>query len=120
MHNRMGPGLDLLIPERYRIEDQTFLAPFWEGFDLPDIIENIAGFVPLGFLFYAWLSLRPSSGRADQSHDGSPTGPPPDAPVRHHGHYHQYLRDLGGSLGMSLCGWPRCSPGTSGLLKWKR
>jgi len=59
VHNRMGPGPDLLIPERYRIEDQTFLMPFWDGFDFQDIIENILGFVPLGFLFYAYLSLRP-------------------------------------------------------------
>ena len=64
VHNRMGPGPDLWIPERYRIEDQAFLAPFWEQeFDLPDILRNIVAFVPLGFFLYAWLSLRPSAKR---------------------------------------------------------
>ena len=63
VHSQVGPGPDLLIPERYQIVDQAFLTPFWEGFDLPDIVENIAGFVPLGFLFYAWLSLKSSAKR---------------------------------------------------------
>jgi len=63
IHNRIPAVPALLIPERYRIEDQAFLMPFWEGFDLPDILENIAAFVPLGFLFCAWLSLRPSARR---------------------------------------------------------
>ena len=52
-----------LIPEKYRIEDQALLMPFWKGFDLPDILENIVGFVPLGFFFFAYLSMRPSARR---------------------------------------------------------
>lgn len=60
VRNQIGSEPNLLIPEKYRIEDQTFLMAFWKGFDPPDIIENIIGFVPLGFLFYAYLSLRPS------------------------------------------------------------
>lgn len=63
VHDRIGRGPDLLIPEKYQIEDQTFLMPFWEGFDPSDIVENILGFVPLGFLFYAWFSLRLSARR---------------------------------------------------------
>jgi hypothetical protein len=57
-HNQMEPEPDLLIPPKYQIADQTFLMAFWKGFDPPDIIENIIGFIPLGFLFYAYLSMR--------------------------------------------------------------
>ena len=57
IHNQAGPGPSLIIPETYRIEDQTFLMAFWKGFDPADIIENIAAFIPLGFLFCAYLSL---------------------------------------------------------------
>jgi hypothetical protein len=41
VHNQIGSEPDLLIPEEYQIEKQTLLMPFWKGFDLPDIIENI-------------------------------------------------------------------------------
>jgi hypothetical protein len=61
VHNQTGTGPDLLIPERYQIEDQAFLVPFWEQeLDPPDMLRNIVAFVPLGFLLYAWLALRPS------------------------------------------------------------
>ena len=70
VHNQSGPGPDLLIPEKYQIEDQTFLMPFWkEGFDFSwgyweNVIKNIGGFVPLGFFFCAWFSLKRSTRRA--------------------------------------------------------
>ena len=59
VHNQIAGGPDLLIPEKYRIEDHPLLMPFWKGFDLPDIVENIVGFAPLGFLLYAYFSMRP-------------------------------------------------------------
>ena len=51
-------GAGSVIPEKYQIEDQTFLTPFWKEFDLSwgyweNAIKNIVGFVPLGFFFCA-------------------------------------------------------------------
>jgi hypothetical protein len=61
-------GPDLLIPERYEIQDQVLLEPFWNEFDVSwsyfsDVLKNIVGFIPLGFLFYAWLSRRSATRR---------------------------------------------------------
>ena len=60
VRDQIPPGPGLLIPERYRILDQTLLRPFWKEFEFSwnyakDVLRNIAGFVPLGFLFYAWF-----------------------------------------------------------------
>lgn len=69
IHSQVGPGPDLLIPEKYQIEDQAFLTPFWKEFDpswgyWKNVIKNIGGFVPLGFFFCAYFSLKPFSKRA--------------------------------------------------------
>lgn len=61
IHNRVPLGIDLYIPDRYLILDQKFLSPFWEEFYpnwgyWDDVLVNIAGFVPLGFLFCAYFS----------------------------------------------------------------
>jgi VanZ family protein len=57
IHNRAGVGPDLYIPERYREPDRELLKTdpphLWEW---RDVLLNIAGFVPLGFLFYAYFS----------------------------------------------------------------
>ena len=51
------------IPDRYLVLDQVLLRPFWEAFHpsssgyWDDVLVNIAGFVPFGFLFCAYLSL---------------------------------------------------------------
>jgi len=60
VHNQVRSGVDLTIPERYLVEDHIFLEPPWEevhtqGY-LKSIAINIAGFVPLGFFFYAYFS----------------------------------------------------------------
>ena len=61
IHNRVPSGSDLYIPDRYQVLDQTFLRPFW--LDRPtwgywrDVLINIAGFVPFGFLVCAYCSL---------------------------------------------------------------
>jgi VanZ family protein len=59
IHNKGGLGANLYIPGRYREPHRLLLKA-----DRPhlsnwrDILLNIAGFVPLGFLFYAYFSLR--------------------------------------------------------------
>lgn len=55
-------GPDLLIPRRYGILNETFLAPFWREFDFTrgfwkDVLKNIAGFIPFGLVFRAYLPM---------------------------------------------------------------
>jgi len=69
IQNRIASGVDLVIPERYMIQDQAFLMPFWEefktfGWSWNSILINIAGLVPLGFLFYAWFRRKTTPQRA--------------------------------------------------------
>ncbi len=65
VHNAVPGGIDLYIPERYALVHQTFLKPFWKEYEprwsyLSDIAVNIAGLIPLGFVFCAyWSSVRP-------------------------------------------------------------
>jgi VanZ family protein len=59
-HNQMNSG-DLHIPERYSVLDKTFLEPPLDEFDpswgyCKNLLINIGGFVPLGFLFCAYFS----------------------------------------------------------------
>jgi len=61
VHNQARPGIDLYVPERYLVVDQTLLELPWKEFHrqwsyLKDVLINIAGFVPLGVFFYAYLS----------------------------------------------------------------
>ena len=61
VHSRVEPGVDLQIPARYMVLDQKFLEPFWEEFSLSRsyasaALKNIVGFVPVGFVFFAYLS----------------------------------------------------------------
>jgi VanZ family protein len=61
IHNQVQSGPDLYIPERYLVLNQVFLEPFWEEFRpswsyWSDVLINIAGFIPFGFLFCAYLS----------------------------------------------------------------
>jgi len=62
IHNQVPSGIDLYIPDRYLVLDQAILSPFWEAFHpswsyWDDVLVNIAGFVPFGFLFCAYFSL---------------------------------------------------------------
>jgi VanZ family protein len=62
VHNQIASGADLYIPKRYMELRHTLLERFWDeyypGWNYwKDIMVNIAGFVPLGFFFYAYLSL---------------------------------------------------------------
>jgi VanZ family protein len=62
IRNQVPQGTNLYIPDRYVVLDQIFLCPFWDEFYpnwgyCADLLVNIAGFVPLGFFFYAYFSL---------------------------------------------------------------
>jgi VanZ family protein len=60
---------DLLIPKIYRVPHHSFLTPPWREFDpgwdyLSDVLRNIAGFLPLGFLLCALFQRYQSFRRA--------------------------------------------------------
>jgi VanZ family protein len=62
VHNQVSSRTDLYIPDRYLLLDQIFLQPFWQEFRpswgyWEDVLINIAGFVPFGFLVCAYFSL---------------------------------------------------------------
>lgn len=71
VHNQVDPTTDLVIPHNYFVLHPTFLNPTWVQYShmanfwtrwsvWQDIGVNIAGFVPLGFVFLAYLtSVRP-------------------------------------------------------------
>ena len=67
VHNQMDPETDLRIPSHYFVLHPVFLRPMLSQFDhagiartvwsyRKDIALNVAGFVPLGFAFMAYLS----------------------------------------------------------------
>ncbi len=62
IHNQVSSATDLYIPDRYLVVKEVFLEPFWEEFRpswgyWEDVLVNIAGFAPFGFLFCAYFSL---------------------------------------------------------------
>ncbi len=69
VHNDIGSGRNLYIPERFRLLHEKRLVPPWNEYHpgLPywkDVALNIAGFVPLGFVFCAYWALSHSVTRA--------------------------------------------------------
>jgi VanZ family protein len=63
VHNTIRPGTDLYIPERYSLLHPMMLQPFWEEYKPTwghwmDILINIVGFIPLGFVYCAYFSSR--------------------------------------------------------------
>lgn len=66
VHNSAKNGPDLYIPKRFSLVQQPFLKPFWEEYTadwgyLRDTMLNVVGFVPLGFLLFAyWRFERPT------------------------------------------------------------
>jgi len=69
VHDSGGSHIDLSIPERYLIVHEKFLEPAWQEFHndwgyWKNILINIGGFIPLGFCFYAYLTLASRLGRA--------------------------------------------------------
>jgi VanZ family protein len=60
---------DLYIPKIYRVPHHSFLTPPWREFDpswdyVWDVLRNIVGFMPLGFLLCALLYRAPRFPRA--------------------------------------------------------
>jgi hypothetical protein len=61
IHNKIGNGNDLYIPEKYFVLSQTVLDPIWRAFRWSmgfwsDAVVNLGGFIPVGFFFCAYLS----------------------------------------------------------------
>ena len=62
VHNQMNPANDLHIPDRFFVQDAPLLELPWDEVEFSwsfwkDVLINIGGFVPLGFLFCAYFSL---------------------------------------------------------------
>jgi hypothetical protein len=61
VHNQIDPATNLLVPERYFVLHAPFLLPAWDEY-YPGWVYwkyvgiNIAGFIPLGFVFCAYFS----------------------------------------------------------------
>jgi hypothetical protein len=61
IHSRIGFGNELRIPADYGVVDQIFLEPFWKEFSMSTsywaaVFKNVIGFLPVGFVFYAYLA----------------------------------------------------------------
>ncbi len=61
IHNRANSGPDLFIPNSYEIGRYIILEPFWKEYHpglgyYKNVAINIAGFIPLGFVFTAYLA----------------------------------------------------------------
>jgi VanZ family protein len=62
IHSQIPSGTDLYIPDRYLVLDEVLLGPFWKAYNpswsyWKDVLTNIVGFLPFGFLFCAYFSL---------------------------------------------------------------
>lgn len=62
IHNQIPGEPDLYIPERFVVVDEYFLEPFWKEFKpswsfCKAVLVNVVGFVPLGFMFFAYVSM---------------------------------------------------------------
>ncbi len=62
VHNQVDSATDLLIPERFFVLHEQFLERPWDEFHpgwryWKNVVINVIGFIPLGFFFYAYLSL---------------------------------------------------------------
>ena len=69
IHNRAGNAPDLSIPDYYRVPFKPFLKTPWREFKpsldyLADVLVNIVGFVPLGFVFCSYFFTVRRLGRA--------------------------------------------------------
>jgi VanZ like family/Concanavalin A-like lectin/glucanases superfamily len=61
VHNQVNGGTDLFIPERFFVLQEQFLELPWDEFYpgwnyWKDVGINVAGFIPLGFCFFAYFS----------------------------------------------------------------
>lgn len=63
IHSEIATGPNLSIPDYYQILHAKFLSPPWADFSLDrsyvqDVLVNIAGFIPVGFFFCAYFSVK--------------------------------------------------------------
>ncbi len=61
-HNAIRSGIDLNIPKHYLVVDQLLFEPPWQEFHTQEnywknCIINVAGFVPLGFVFSLYFTV---------------------------------------------------------------
>ncbi len=69
IHNDVAAGADLYIPERYTVANKISLEPFWKEFNMSQSywknnLMNVVGFLPVGFVFYAYFRVARPIGRA--------------------------------------------------------
>jgi glycopeptide antibiotics resistance protein len=62
IRNQVGNGTSLEIPRSFQVPQKAFLRLPWNEFEwsrtyFADVLRNIAGFVPFGFVVCAYLSL---------------------------------------------------------------
>ncbi len=62
IHSQVAPGPDLFMPRKFMVVDKIFLRSILKGFEpdwgyCKDVLINIGGFIPFGFLVCAYLSL---------------------------------------------------------------
>ena len=63
IYNEIPSGPNLYVPEHYAFHGQPLLAPPWKEFSLSsgyakNVLINIAGFIPFGFFFCAYFSVK--------------------------------------------------------------
>jgi hypothetical protein len=66
--DQRGNAPSLERPERYTVVDKKILSGFWDAFSLSpgywlDFFNNVIGFVPVGFMFFAYLANATSTRR---------------------------------------------------------
>jgi hypothetical protein len=69
IHDRSAASTDLYIPERYTVINKISMEPFWEEFEMSrsywkNVVENVVGFLPVGFVFYGYFRDTRRIGRA--------------------------------------------------------
>jgi VanZ family protein len=62
IHNRAAAVADLYIPKTYTVANKIALEPFWKEFKRSpsywkDNLMNVVGFIPVGFVFYAYFCV---------------------------------------------------------------
>ena len=62
VRDQVRSGVDLYIPKKYQVMQKIALEPFWSEVEMTRsywaaALKNIVGFIPLGFWFYAYLTV---------------------------------------------------------------
>lgn len=119
IHNQIASGINLSIPPRYLVLNHTLLARPWNeyyaGWDYwKNVAYNIGGFIPLGFIFYPFLTLilRVRRGAAVTIILGGLVSLAVEIfqaylPTRDSGMTDIITNTLGTALGAGLCVWAR-------------